>query len=706
MAILNSIRKRGIFLILIIALALFAFILSDILTKGGSSVTGQETAAIINGTEISRLDFMQQVDATQQNLGPNGSTAQAMNIVWQRELRRVLLEEQFNKLGLTAESAQVKDALRNSLASNPQFQNEAGMFDEAALQEYIATVKSSSPQLYQQGLEFEKNTEQQVLQNMYFNLVQAGLRTTLAEGEQQYRFENDKVNLEFVQVPYSSIPDEEVSVSDSEIEKYIRDHEDQFKVDPQVDIQYVSFTEEPSASDIEAAEQSIVALLDNRVEYNSRTQTNDTVKGLRTTTDYEALINAYSDRNYVDRWMLKNELPASVADTLIALGEGDIYGPYRIDNTFNITKITDVSQKYDSVNSKHILIRYDGSFRAPQDVGRTKEQAEQLADSLLTVIKNDKSKFEALAGEFSEDNTNKDNGGELGYFGPGAMVAPYDDFIFGNSVGTVDVVETDFGFHVVKIEDQKNLQKAIKTATITKEIQPSEKTLNDVFSQASNFEVAAMNGDFAEVAKEQDLSLKPVNKIGRLDANIPGIGDNRQVINWAFNEETEVGDLKRFTVPGGYAIVQLTRKSPEGLMSIAEASAQVTPILRKEKKAEKIRASITGSTLQEIASNQNVSVQNASAITMAAPTLPGAGREPKVVGAAFGKKAGETTGLIDGNSGVYMVKVLSVNEAPALDNYASYANQLNQQAASGINTGVFNALKNAADIEDNRADLF
>ncbi len=706
MAILNSIRKRGIFLILIIALALFAFILSDILTKGGSSVTGQETAAVINGTEISRIEFMQQVDAAQQNLGPNGSTAQAMNIVWQRELRRVLLEEQFQELGLTAESSQVKDALRNALAGNPQFQNEAGVFDEAALQEYIATVKNSSPQLYQQWLDFEKSTAQSVVQNTYFTMVQAGLQTTLAEGEQQYRFENDKVDLEFVQVPYASIPDEEITVSDSEIEAYVKAHSEQFKVDPQVDIQYVSFTEEPSTGDVEQAQQDIVALLDNRVEYNSRTQTNDTVMGLRNATDYETLVNTYSDQSYVDRWLLKKDLPAAVADTLMNLEEGAIYGPYKVDNTYNLTKIVDVAQKYDSVNSKHILIRYDGSFRAPQDVGRTKEEAAQLADSLLTVIKADKSKFESLAGEFSGDNTNKDNGGELGYFGPGAMVAPYDTFIFENSVGSVGVVETDFGYHVVKVEDQKNLQKAIKTATITKEIQPSEKTLNDVFSQASNFEVSALDGDFAEVAKEQNLALKPVNKIGRLDANIPGIGLNRQVINWAFEEETEVGDLKRFTVPGGYAIVQLTRKSPEGLMSIAEASAQVTPILRKEKKAEKIREAITGTTLQEIAANQNVSVQNASAVTMSAPTLPGAGREPKVVGAAFGTNAGQMTGLIDGNSGVYKVRVVAVNNAPGLDNYAGFANQLNQQSATGVSGGVFNALKNAAEIEDNRADLF
>ena len=106
------------------------------------------------------------------------------------------------------------------------------------------------------------------------------------------------------------------------------------------------------------------------------------------------------------------------------------------------------------------------------------------------------------------------HGGDLGYVGPGKMTKEFNDFIFDNKTGTLGVVETEFGFHVVEVQEQKNKQKAMKFATISKEIEASEKTLNEVFANASRFEVAAQKGDFSQIAKEQELALKPVNKIG------------------------------------------------------------------------------------------------------------------------------------------------------------------------------------------------
>ena len=142
------------------------------------------------------------------------------------------------------------------------------------------------------------------------------------------------------------------------------------------------------------------------------------------------------------------------------------------------------------------------------------------------------------------------------------------------------------------------------------------------------------------------------------------------------------------------------------MKSLAEASATVTPILRNQKKALLIRQSISNTEINTVANNQNVSVKAASAVTMANPTIAGAGTEPKVVGVAFGLKAGETSGLIDGDKGVYMVKVTAVNNAPELQDYSSFANTLNMSTLSSLNTNVYNALKNEADIEDNRATFF
>ncbi|OAB79814.1 peptidylprolyl isomerase [Cochleicola gelatinilyticus] len=701
MAVLNKIRQRSVFLIIIIALALFSFVLADVIRNGGfSSQKDQTTVGTVNGIDLPREDFMQQVELQQRNLGPNANATQAMNSVWEREVRRVLLEEQFEELGLTVEKEQINNALRTSLANNPTFQNEAGLFDEGKMQEYIADVKQNSPQLYQQWLDFETNTAQTLLQTTYYNMIKAGMGGTMADGEQAYRFENNKINMEYVYVPYSKIPDADVAVSNEEIQTYVKNHASEFEVEAQRDIQYVSFTEEPSQADIDGFKGEMASLLEDRIEGT------DTIPGFRNATDNEAYINSNSDTGFVDRWWFKKDLPPTVADNIFALDKGGIYGPYQLNNSYNITKVLEVKQLPDSIQSKHILIRYEGTLRATPDVTRTKEDAKKLADSILTVVKRDDAKFAELAGKFSDDLSNKDKGGDLGYNAPGRMVPEFDAFTIDNKAGTVGVVETDFGYHVVKVEDQKNMQKAIKVAKLTKEIEASEKTINEVFANATKFEVASQKGDFVEVAKAQNVSPRPVNKIGRMDATIPGIGNNRTIVSWAFGEDAKVGDVKRFNVPNGYVIAQITRKSPKGLMSVSEASAKVTPILRNQKKAKKIREGISGDELQAIASSQGVSVQNATAVTMAAPTIPGAGSEPKVVGAAFGKKAGETTGLIDGKLGVYKVRVTAVNEAPKLDNYVAYTNKLNTATSPVVINNVYRALKKNAEIDDNRATFF
>ena len=707
MAILNSIRKRGVFLIIIIALALFSFILADVIRNGGfSSEKSLTTVATINGETLTRDIFMKQVELTQRNLGENGTTAQAMNMVWDRELRNVLQQQQYDALGLTAQKEQLEESLRMGLASNPTFQDADGVFSSLKVQEYIANVKATNPTAYQQWLDYENNLKSGALQTTYYNMIKAGMRSTLSEGEQEYRYQNDKINMQYVYVPYTSIPDTDVSVTDSEIEAYIRKNAADYEQTPQVDVQFVSFSEAPSDVDIADAETTITSLLKDREVYNSNIKATEILKGLENTQDYQNFINDNSDVPFQDRYFFKSDIPEAIAEDLFATPLNGIYGPYKLGNNNNISKVIGITQMPDSVQSRHILIRYQGSFRASDAITRSKEDAKAMADSIAGVLKRNKNKFEALAKTLSDDKSNSDNGGDLGYSGPGKMTKDFNDFIFDNKTGTLGVVETEFGFHVVEVQEQKNKQKAMKFATISKEIEASEKTLNEVFANASRFEVAAQKGDFSQIAKTQELALKPVNKIGALDATIPGVGNNRSIVNWAFGEDVSVGDVKRFSILDGYVVVQLTRKSPKGLMSIAEASSLVMPKLRNAYKAKQIMATISGDDLDAIASSQGITVQNATAITMAAPTIPGAGAEPEVVGAAFAKAAGETTSLIAGEKGVFKVRVTAVNNAPALENYASYANQLNSAATPAVNTKVYQALKNAAEIEDNRANFF
>ena len=689
MAVLNSIRKRGVFLILIIALALFSFILSDIINKGSSAASVQNVVATVNGTEILREDFMTQVDEYQRNLGPNAAASQAMNLVWDRQLKSLLYDQQVKALGLTISEEQLNDQLRMTLANNPTFQDENGLYSDARLLEYMAAIQNNA-RAKQQWDTFLKGVRESLGQSTYATLVASGMEVSMADGEQLYRFENDKIDIEYLHVPYSSIADEDVTVSESEIKTYIREHAQDFEVDPMVDLEYVIFEESASNEDMEAQKEDLTALID----------------GFNAADDVAFYVNDNSDQNFVDQWVRKEGMAQILRDSLLALPEGDVYGPYRDGSNFKLSKVVATMQMPDSVEARHILIPV-GLSRA-DSITRSPAEALAFADSLYAELKKNRRKFADFVRAHSSDLGSVEKGGHYDYFGYNTMVAPFRDFCFEGRTGDLGVVESQFGVHIIEIEGQKEKSTAYKVATISREIEPSEATLSLVFSESAKFEEAARNEGFSVAADQKGLTPRPVNRIGALDANIPGIGNNRSIINWAFQGDVAVGDVKRFNLNESYVVAQVTRKSTEkALMSVAEASATVTPILRKQKKAQIIRQGLSGTTLQELASSQNVTVKTASALTRATPTIAGAGTEPVVVGAAFGVGALNTTELIDGETGVFKVRLLSEQPAVDLENYSSYVNQIKSGLlVNAINTRIFNALKAIADIEDNRADFY
>ncbi len=669
------------------------------------SQKSQNTIATINGEDIDREQFARQVEAYQRNLGPNASTSQAVNMVWDLNVRRALMEEQFEELGIRVEEAQVKEMLRQEMGSNPNFINEAGVFDENRLREYVATLKSTSPQAYQQWVDYENNIAESAREQIYLNLVRAGVGATLLEGEQSYRFANDNVDLEFVQIPYSSVEDSEVEVSKSEIRKYIEANPEQFSTEATRDIRYVHFVEEASAEDEAEVKSDIESLLNNRVEFNAVTNSNDTIAGFSSTTDYENFVNENSDQKFLNSFVFRSQLPAEHADSLFNLEKGEIYGPFQYNGSWRVSKLVETAQIPDSSKAAHILVAWQGSPVGGQ-VSRTKAEAKALADSISNVVKNDESKFAELASEYSADASNKDNGGDLGWFSPGMMVPAFNDFVFTNNAGTIGVVETQFGYHVIDIQEQTEREQAIKLATISRAIEPSEKSMNDLFAEVTNFELDAKEGDFEELAKASEKEVRPVKDIQQLEESIPGLGAQRRIVQWAFEEGVEVGDIKRFEVSDGYVVAQVTAVNEKGLKSVESASSTVIPILQKQKKAEIIKKRITANDLQQIAQNQNVDVNTASAVNRNNPTLPGVGNEPKVVGTAFALEQGTVSKPIAGEKGVFVVKVLQKNDAPKLDSYKPYSSREAAARRTTVNTEVFEALKENAEIEDNRARFY
>lgn len=706
MAVLNKIRQRSVFLIIIIALALFSFVLADVIRNGGlSSQKSQNVIATVNGNEIEREDFAREVEAYERSTGGNMSTTQAVNRIWDQKLREVILEEEVEKLGIRAGETQVINMVRTQMAGNPNFSNQAGIFDENRLREYVANLKENSPQAYDQWQSFIANLSKSAKINTYYSMVSAGIGATLLEGEQAYHIKNDNIDLKFVQVPYTSVPDSEVEVSKSEIKEYIEQHPSRFETEASRSMNYVVFEEEASKEDDNDAKKALTELQNQRVEYNAATGNNDTLAGFNDTDDYADFVNNNSDLPFEGRFLFKNDLTGQNTDAIFNLEPGQSFGPYKENGYWKLSKVLESKNIPDSVKASHILLGYQGSQLQAGDT-RTKTEAKTLADSLAGAIRADQTKFATLATEFSSDPSVQQNAGDLGYFSPGMMIPAFENYVFENSAGDVGVVETPLGYHVIFIEEQTEAEKAVKVATLAREVEASETTMNNQFNEVTKFEISAGESDFSKVAKESGYEVKTVRDMKALDENIPGAGPQRRIVQWAFEEDAEVGDVKRFDTNNGYVVAQLTTKNDKGLMSVEEASSMVTPILLKEKKAEKIKAGIKAGSLDEIASQQNVSVQSVNAVNLESPTLAGAGSEPEVVGTVFAMEPGNVSKPIAGEKGVYVVELVKRNKAPKMDSYRAFAQQESMSRRAQAAIRVFDALKKKADIEDNRTRFY
>lgn len=706
MAVLENIRKRTTVLILIIGLALFAFVISGVFTSSdfGSGGKVGSSVAEINGNELSIDDFREKVEIASRRAGPSASSLQVMNQVWDQEVRNSILGSQFEELGIGIEQDQIVDFLDNAgYGQNPQFQDENGVFDPNLFRQTVMDWKVNNPAQYDAWLQTEEQIVQMAKEQTYFNLIKAGAGATLKEGELDYKLANQKMDIKYVRVPYTSIPDSTINVSKEDIAAYVNNHKDDFKQEKSRDIQFVYFDEKPSEADDAAIKQEVTKLLDDTVVYNEQTDRNDTIRGFRNTTDVDAFLSRNSDIQFDTIYKSKKDLPLSVADTLMSLFDGQLYGPYKDAGAYKVTRMMG-RKPNGSVKSSHILITYEGATRANPDIKRTKKEAEEKAKELFKEVQQNESEFTAFARDNS-DGPSAPQGGDLGYFQEGSLAEEFNDFIFSNPVGKIGLVETDFGFHIIKVDDKEDV---VQLATLSREIVASEETINTLFTDATKFEMETIENkeEFSSIARTNEYLVRPVNKIKELDENLPGLGSQRAIVQWAFNDDTKLADIKRFNINNGYAVVQVTARYIEGVMSSEDASLTVLPILRKERKAAQIIATNKGKAMDALAKDNNVSVSTASALTVKSPTIPGAGSEPAVVGMAYGMEQGATSGLIEGNTGIFMFEVTKKTEAPKLENYSTYANTLRNNAANKVNTAVYNALKSGADIEDKRATFY
>jgi len=715
MAILSKIRERSWLLIVIIGMALFAFVASpqDIMDFFNSSKVN--SVGSVNGDPISREEFAAQVEAYKANTGNRSSQLQAVNAVWNSLVSERLYSEQLEKAGIVIGEKDVWDAIVQipSIQNNPMFQNEIGFFDENRLKEYLATIKLDSDagdidaqNAWYNWLQTERNVKRNLEQTAYAFMLNQGVGASLKEGEQKYLDENTLIDAKYVFVPFSSIDNKEVKVTKSEISSYIKEHSAAFEVDASRDIEYVKFDLKATEADELAIAEELEGLINDSEQYDSSTKQTILVKGFAHTNNVDLFIEENgSDLPVDENFYFKNTLARAASDEIFAAQVGEVVGPYKDNGYFKISKLVERVQMPDSAKASHILIPFIGS-RGNSPV-LTKEQAKAQADSLAAVIRRSPSKMNSLASTYSSDLSNAEEGGDLDWFGYNRMVPEFRDFCFSNPTGSVGVIETMFGYHVIKITGRKNVQPAVKIATIARKITASEATENTLFEQAETFAFELSEGaDFRTLAEEKGYGVLPANNLSPLTERITVLGPSRQIVKWAFNEDTNTQDTKRFDLDNGtYVVAVLKTKTAAGLMPVEKAVNRVRPILEKEKKAELIKAKFSGATLADISSTVNDPIRNVSGMTMAGPTIAGIGREIAVVGAMAGAPLNEVVSPIVGSNGVFAIMVTARTAPEPLPNYETLRSQLVSRN-EGRFTQVYEALEEAADITDNRAEFY
>ena len=452
MAILGKIRQRSIFLILVIGLALFAFVISGAFGNGSGGTGPNEPIGVVNGEEIPLENFRLLVDQTERTYGY--TTLQAVQTVWNQFVRNELFQKEFDALGIDAGRDQIEQVVSSteSIITDTRFINEAGFFDFGLFADFIAQMRDTNPQAYETWKQQEAGIIASARESIYFDLIQSSTTVTEQEAKMLFHLEADNVDLNYVQVPYSSRADSLFSVKESEVKAYISDHASQYEREASRALQYISFLEQATDEDQAIIRKNLEELVEDRIEYNDVSKLTDTILGLKNTTNLTAFIERYSEESFDSIYTSKGRLPSEYAEIIFTLSKGDVFGPYKDINSLKISKLLD-RKINGNIRASHILISYKDAERAQADVTRTKQEAKELANDLLRQVRRDSDRIGALALQYS-DGPSKNTAGDLGFFQEGGMDDKFFAFADKSKVGSVGLVETDFGFHIIKVVDK------------------------------------------------------------------------------------------------------------------------------------------------------------------------------------------------------------------------------------------------------------
>ena len=715
MSVIQNIRdKYARIAVIAIALALLGFLLMDaFIGRSKSLFSGSDSDIVgrVNGKKIDPLDFdrrvKQQEDYLQAQPYSRGSEAnrqQAIDAVWNQEVNRVLMNAELSKLGVVVGKREINEIL---FGANPpedlkkQFTDpQTGAYNASLAQQQINEMKRKGTaeqknnfNTYLNELSYQREIEK------YNSLIINTINFPRWFLEKQNADNSQIAKISFVREPYSSLPDSSVKVSDKEIEDYISKHKEEFKQEESRNIAYVTFSALPTAADSAATREKLIAL---KTEFD-------------TTKDVERFLASQGVQGYYKGYISGKTNQRTVKDSIFKLPVGAVYGPYLNEGNYELAKLEGVKQMPDTVNVRHILISTAQQNESGQLVPvRDTATAKKLIDSVQGLIKAGQS-FDSVCAKLSEDGT-KDKGGVYENVTTGQMVEEFNDFIFGNQVGTKGIVKTIFGYHYVEILSQKGSAAAYKIAYLPIPVIASNETDNNASNQANLF--AGDSRDLKSFDANYEKNLKPKGIQRGIGTDIKpnafevlGLGASRTFIKEIYKakrgevlQPTRVGD--------NYVVAVVTDVFEEGTQSVSTARAVVDQILRKEKKAEQIIKKIGKiTTLEAVASLLGKQIEVADSVRMTESRSPALGNEPRVSGAAFNpdNKGKVVPEAIEGINAVYVIRVDSVSATAVGDaNVAEQRKSRYQQTKqmAQYNNTVLVALRNNAKITDKRADRY
>ncbi len=700
MATLQRIRNRaGLLVAVIIGMAIFAFVLQDLLSGGQTAFSrSQFEFAEINGNSIQYDEYQARVDKLteyyQLRIGQTSLDEQTLESIreqsWQDMVREYITKDEYKELSISVSIDEMMDMVQgrnphpviSSLFSDP----ETGILNRTFLVQFIRTM-NDDPSGAQKTiwLYLEKEIMNDRSFSKYSNLVSKGLYVTDLEVQNNANETSKRTDISYVMKRYASVTDSAISYTESDIQKYYKNHESEFQQDASRDIEYVVFEVVPSAEDDEAAKDWI-----------------DRMKGeFISVEDAVSLVRMESDQPFDQINYTDGNLPEEINDFMFSSEIGAVYGPYRTESSHRLARLVEINRLPDSVHARHILLQVDQTTDPVLLIA--------LADSLQSILQNGGS-WDLLASQYGTDGT-ATQGGDLGWFEEGQMVQPFSDTCFYDESGDVKQAQTQFGIHLVQVTERSSKSKKVKVAYLSRNIDPSSETYREKYSEAVKF--AGLNNNyqkFNEAVSSENLTKRYASDMTEGQKIITGLENPRNLIRWAFEAELYDVTGEIFELGNKYVVATLAGVREDGLAPLDQVRAQVELEVKKEKKAEKLSAEIdallaSANDISSLGLEMGTSVQQANNISFSSVSLPGAGIEPSVIAAAAVLPADQLSKPVRGNNGVYVIMVTNVIE-DGNTNLLSIKTRMTSLKESQANFEAYNALREAANIEDNRARFF